>query len=214
MKPLFLLLALAAPALAQVVPDEFPEPTEPFGDRSNRELVERHRAFLSGLFASTAFAVGPQVGQPFLYGAATVDGGYRFQSGDALAVHTTLQSPLDRSALSGAATGRISGTLGAEAILGLRRFAASGSPLERAEVGVGLGVSVYEAAEDSRVGSLVLPSVSVTPRVTVPITPVLSMSVGLRLSQEIGADAQRGPFVGLSVGLRRIWADEARMVLD
>ena len=40
--------------------------------------------------------------------------------------------------------------------------------------------------------------------------------VGLtkQLSQELGPHARSGLFVGLSIGLRRIWADEARMVLE
>jgi hypothetical protein len=55
---LALFLALALPLSAQVVPDEFPDPTGPFRERASRELAERHRPFLSSLYAQSAFAVG------------------------------------------------------------------------------------------------------------------------------------------------------------
>ena len=220
---LVLAIALALPAAAQVVPDEFPDADEPLIDRTRRDLVERHRPFLSGLYTSSSFAAGPQVGEPVLYGAAVVDGGYRFDSGDAIALQAVVQSPLDRAFFQDPASDRLAGAFGLEGVVGLRRFAAPGSILERAEVGLAVGLTAYDVASDGpdgadlygdTPGTLVTPFVSVSPRVALPLTPTLSVPVGFRIGQEIGAAGRRAPFVGLSVGLRRIFADEARMVLE
>ena len=220
---ILLAAALALPAAAQVVPDEFPDADEPVIDRVRRDLVERHRPFLSGLYASSAFAAGPRVGELVLYGAVATDVGYRFGSGDALAVQAALQSPLDRAFFREPGSDRLAGALGVEAVLGLRRFAAPGSLLERAEVGLGLGVTAYEVDPDApdvvglygeRSGTVVTPVLTVTPRVALPLTPTLSAPVGLRIGQELSSTGRPGPFVGFSVGLRRIFADEARMVLE
>lgn len=213
MKPLALLLvALAVPAAAQVVPDEFPDPTEPFADRVERQLVERHRAFLSGLYASSSATVGPEISQPGLLGGFVAEGGYRFGSGHAVALQVALRRPLDGDPLRERPTADATGSFGVQYVVGLGRRAAPSSPFRQAEVALGVAASVFD---DAAGGELVtVPSVDVTPRVAIPLTPVLSAPVGVRLSQELGPHARSGLFVGLSIGLRRIWADEARMVLE
>ena len=97
-------------------------------------------------------------------------------------------------------------------ILSLGRGAARRSVLRGAEVGVGLGVDLFEDASGTG-RTVTIPSVSLSPRIAIPVTPTLAVPVGLRVTQEVGADA-RPPFIGLSVGVRRIWAVAARMVLD
>ena len=201
MRP-FLLAALAAalafPAPAQVVPDEVPDSGEPFADRARREVTERHRPFLSGLYAESAFAVGPEVGGPALFGSALAEGGYRFDSGLALGAVVAARAPLGVTPLGEPD--------GASARLGVGLAVPVGGRSRRFEVGVGGGVLVSERATAF--------SVEVAPRVVLPLTPVLSVPVGLRVSQEVGGAVGRGPFVGVSLGLRRIWADDARMVLE
>ena len=207
-----LLAAVALPAAAQVVPDELPDPTEPFADRANRELIERHRPFLSGLFASSTLAVGLEVGAPELIGAVGAEGGYRFESGHALALSTSVRGPLERNPLTGDRGEGLKATVGGEMILSLGRGAARRSILRGAEVGVGLGVDLFEDASGTG-STAAIPSVSLSPRIAIPVTPTLAVPVGLRVTQEVGADA-RPAFVGLSLGVRRIWADAARMVLE
>lgn len=214
MKTLALLvgLALLGPATAQVVPDEFPDPSEPFADRAQREWVERHRPFLSGLFASSSVAAGPEVGQPEVIAALAFDAGYRFASGHALAVTTSMRGPLERNPLTGARDEGLTAVIGAEAVLALGGRADRASVLRGAELGLGAGVALFDAASgDAR--TLALPSVSVRPRVAIPLTPTLALPVGIQVTKEVGEDA-RPLFVGLSLGVRRIWADEARMVLE
>ena len=211
-----LLLALAVSASAQVVPDEFPDPTEPLVDRSNRELAERHRPFLSGLFASSTLAVGPEVGVPALVGAAAFEGGYRFGSGHAVALASDVRSPLAQSPVTGAPEASVTASVGLEAIVALGRGADRASILRGAEIGLGVGASVF-SAENAVTGFTedhVVPSLSLSPRVALPLSPTMAVPVGLRVSTELGRGARPGPFVGLSVGVRRIWADEARMVLE
>ncbi len=215
-RPVLLALAaaLAVPAAAQVVPDEFPGP-EPMTDRVERDLVERHRPFLSGLFASSTVAVGPAIGQPELNAAVAFEGGYRFGSGHAIALASAVTSSLDRPLGSGSAGPNTTATVGGEVILALGRGADRRSVLRGAEVGLGLGASVYET-DRGAIGteSVIVPSLSISPRVALPLTPTMAVPVGLRVTQELGRDGGPGTFVGLSVGLRRIWADEARMVLN
>lgn len=213
----FFLSALASSSVAQVVPDEFPS-SGPVIDRVERELVERHRPFLSGLFASSAVAVGPAVGQPELNAAVAFEGGYRFGSGHAIALVSAVRSPLDRSPFEGRPGVGLTATVGGEAIVALGRGVDRQSVLRGAEVGIELGASLYEAELALAllgVERRVVPSLSISPRVALPLTPTTSVPVGLRLSHEFGrSDSRPGTFVGLSVGLRRIWADDARRVLN
>ena len=199
-------LILAGPAAAQVVPDEFPDPAESVADRVRKDFVERYRPFLSGLYSEGTLAAGPVVGSPLAYGSATLEGGYRFDSGDSVGLLTSVQTPLGLNPVSGEVSGDLTGFLGAQVGLALRRVAPEAAWARRAELGVGAGAAFY--------GGTVATSVHLAPRVAVPLTPTLSMPLGVRVSQEIGGAVGRGPFVGLSVGLRRIWADEARMVLE
>ena len=209
MKALLVLsLLLGAPLAAQVVPDDFPDQT-PMSDRVQRDLVERYRGFLSGLYSEGTLASGPVVGSPALYGSATVEGGYRFRSGDAVAVVSSFRAPLAIEPLANAAAGGVAdelvGTVGVQGTLALRRFSDAGLA-RRAELGVGLGTSFF--------GSATVVAVEALPRVAIPLSPTTSLPVGLRISQQVAGPGVRGPYVGLSVGLRRIWADEARMVLE
>lgn len=197
--------ALAAPAVAQGVPDELPDRNEPFADRAQREIVERHRPFLSGLYLESTLAAGPVLGEPVAYGAGVVEGGYRFDGGDAIAVLASFRAPLEVNPLTGDLVDAVGGTVGAQYALNARRFLSESPVARRAELAVGAGVSFV--GEDTR-GMLEL-----VPRYAIPMTPTLSLPVGLRVSQELGPGA-RGPFVGLSLSVRRIWADEARMVLQ
>ncbi len=205
---LVLSLLLSAPLAAQVIPDDFPDQT-PMSDRAQRDLVERYRGFLAGLYSEGTLASGPVVGVPALYGSATVEGGYRFRSGDAVAVVTSFRSPLGVEPLAGAVAGGVAdellGTVGVQGTLSLHRFSDAGLA-RRAEIGVGLGTSFF--------GSATVAAVEVLPRVAIPLSPTTSLPVGLRISQQISGPGVQGPYVGLSIGLRRIWADEARMVLD
>ena len=205
---LALSLLLAAPLAAQVIPDDFPDQT-PMSDRLQRDLVERYRGFLAGLYSEGTLASGPVVGTPALYGSATVEGGYRFRSGDAVALVTSFRAPLGVDAFAGAVGNGVAdelvATLGVQGALSLRRFSDAG-PMRHAELGVGLGTSFF--------GSATVAAVEVSPRVAIPISPTTSLPVGLRISQQISGPGVQGPYVGLSIGLRRIWADEARMVLD
>jgi len=211
MRPLALFLALALPLSAQVVSDEFPDPTEPFSDRASRELADRHRPFLSGLYAQSAFAVGPEIGRPDLIGAAAVEGGYRFDSGHAIALATSLRSPLSSDPLTGEPDLDLTASIEGEFVASLGRGADRRSVLRGAEVGLGAGASVF--ALPSGV-SVFAPTVSLSPRVVFPLTPTTGIPVGLRISQEIGSEARTGPYVGVSVGFRRIWADAARRILE
>ncbi|WP_420454929.1 hypothetical protein [Rubrivirga sp.] len=211
---LALLVALALPAGAQIVPDEFPG-SEPMIDRAQRDLVERHRPFLSGLFASSTVAVGPAVGQPELNAAVAFEGGYRFGSGHAIALASAVTSSLDRPLGADGVDPHTTATVGGEVIVALGRGADRRSVLRGAEVGLGLGASFYQTDRGLRgTESVAVPSLSLRPRVALPLTPTMSVPVGLWVTQELGRDGRPGPFVGLSVGLRRIWADEARMVLE
>lgn len=211
MKLLALLLALSLPLGAQVVPDEFPDPSEPFNDRASRALAERHRPFLSGLYAQSAFAVGPEIGRPDVIGAAAVEGGYRFRSGHAVALATSLRSPLSSDPLTGEPDLDLTASIEGEFVASLGRGADRRSVLRGAEVGIGAGASVFTGPSGV---SIFAPTVSLSPRVVLPLTPTTGLPVGLRISQEIGSQARTGPYVGLSVGFRRIWADAARMVLE
>ena len=218
MRPLLLaaltFAASAAPAVAQVIPDEFPDRTEPVTDRVRRQLVERHRAFLSGLYAEGGLAAGPVVGTPALYGSARLEGGYRFQSGDAVAFVTSFRTPLNGGldvvpgvpGLGGGDAQAMTASLGVQGAVALRRLAPESDLARRADLGLGVGTAVF--------GSDVVMAIEVVPRVAFDLTPTLSLPVGLRLVQEVGGAARGGPFVGLSVGLRQIWADSARMVLE
>ncbi len=84
-----------------------------------------------------------------------------------------------------------------------------------AEIGLGAGLGVFQAGRDAAPGgqSVSVGSVSVNPRVVLPLSPTVGVPVGVRVTQEFGARGTPGTFVGLSFGLRRIWADDARMVL-
>ena len=199
-------LALAMPAASQTVPDEFPEHSEPMIDRVRKDFVERYRPFLSGLYSEGTLAAGPVVGSPLAHGSATLEGGYRFDSGDSVGLLTSVQAPFGLNPVSGEVSDDLTGFLGAQVGLALRRVAPEAAWARRAELGLGAGAAFY--------GGAVATSVHVAPRVAVPLTPTLSLPLGLRVSQEIGGPVGRGPFVGLSIGLRRIWADEARMVLE
>lgn len=203
---LALLVGLAFPAFAQVVPDEFPEPGEGPADRSRSDLVERHRPFLSRLYVESTLAAGPALGTPTTFGAAVVEGGYRFDSGDAVSLLTSVTAPITLARAPGEPVVGAGVALGAQYALSAARFAPSSGLARRTEVGLGVG---YVSYDEAAVWSLDL-----APRVTFPLTPVLSVPVGVRVSQEIGSDLSRGTFVGVSVGLRRIFADEARMVLE
>lgn len=206
MKAALLALVLALPATAQVVPDEVPDHNEPFAERVRKDLVERHRSFLSGLYSEGTVAAGPVVGSPLAHGSATLEGGYRFDSGNAVALVTTVQTPLGLNPVTGDPLDDVTGYVGGQLGLALRRVAPGAAWARRAELGVGVGAAFF--------GGSAAPVVHLAPRVVLPLTPTLSAPVGLRVSQEIGGDVGRGPFVGLSVGLRRIWADQARMVLE
>lgn len=202
---LLLVASVALPTSAQFVPDEFPDATESMAERNRRDLVERHRGFLSGLYSESAFAVGPQAGAPDLLAGATAENGYRFASGDALALVTAYRAPLALDPVSRLPEAG-SVLLGANGTLALRRFAPSSGLARRAELGIGVSALFDEAAT--------IPTLDITPRVTIPLTPVMSLPVGVRISHELGDATPRGTFVGLSIGVRRIWADEARMVLE
>lgn len=196
------LLAIAGvPLAAQIVPDEFPDQT-PMGERVQQDLIERYRPFLSGLYSEATVASGPVVGVPALHGSATVEGGYRFDSGNAVAIVASARSPLGVETVDGDLD-PLTGSLGVQAAFALRRVSPS-ALAQRAELGVGMGASFYQGRT--------VAAVELTPRIAFPLTPTLSVPVGVRLSQTLGDG--RGPFVGLSIGLRRIWADQARMVLE
>lgn len=206
-----LALAFALPAAAQVVPDDFPDHTEPIADRVRKDFVERYRPFLSGLYGEGTVAAGPVLRAAGVYGSATAEGGYRFDGGTSVSVLASFRTPLGADPLAvDPATGGVpgdglTGSFGAQVGLALRGLAPRSRWARRAEVGLGAGAAFYEGGAAT--------TVHVAPRVALPLTPTLSVPVGLRLSQEIGGPEGRGPFVGLSLGLRRIWADEARMVL-
>ena len=203
MRALVFALALATAASAQLVPDEFPS-DEPLVDRSNRELIERHRGTLSGLFATSTLSAGPRLAQPGLVAAVGGEAGYRFASGHALALRLAVQSPLDADPSTG--FGEVDDTSAALGLELLRSVRRAGIRTLGAEVALGAGASFYG---DGTVGRL-----AVTPRVVVPLTPVLSAPIGVTLAHEVGDAARPGPFLGVTVGLRRIWADRARMVLE
>ncbi len=203
MKPLVFALALATAASAQIVPDEFPS-DEPMSDRTQRELTERHRPLLSGLFASSTVSAGPRLAQPELFAAVGGEAGYRFGSGHAVAVTLAVQTPLQPS--TDAALRDVDETtsaLGLEYVHSLRpvRTGATGR-----ELAVGAGASFY--------GDGTVARLSVSPRIVLPLSPVLSAPIGVTVAQEVGDAARPGPFVGVTVGLRRIWADRVRMVLE
>ncbi|WP_412063561.1 hypothetical protein [Rubrivirga sp. IMCC45206] len=203
MKALVFALALATAASAQIIPDEFPT-DEPMIDRTKRELTERHRPLLSGLFATSTLSAGPRLAQPELFAAVGGEAGYRFGSGHAVALSVAVQAPIQSA--PGAGLGEVddtAGALGLEYLHGLRRV---GTRTVGRELAVGAGASFY--------GDGTVARLAVSPRIVVPLSPVLSAPVGLTLAQEIGDAARPGPFVGVTVGLRRIWADRARMVLE
>ena len=202
---LALCFVLAAPATAQVVPDEFPSP-EPYADRIQRDLVERHRGFLGGLYAESAASVGPQVSAPDVLWATRAEGGYRFRSGLALGALVQYQAPLGADPLAGQPVGAAA-LLGAGVSIPVLWGEASGRRESRVELGFGSSAFFADGATAF--------ALDVTPRVVVPLTPVTSVPVGLRVQQAVGGDLPTaGPFVGITVGLRRIWADEALMVLE
>lgn len=200
-----LAVLLALPASAQLVPDEFPDASESMADRARRDLVERHRGFLSGLYAESGIAIGPQAGAPSVLAGGSLEGGYRFRSGDGIALLSSYRAPLQGTPLGDEATAGVA-LLGAQAIVSLGRVAPGSELARRAEVAVGMTALFDDDAT--------IPTVELSPRVAFPLTPVLSLPVGLRISHELGDATPRGTFVGLSIGLRRIWADEARMVLE
>lgn len=200
-----LALATALPAAAQLVPDEFPTADDSFADRARREIVDRHRDFLSGLYAESSVTVGPQAGAPALVAGGSAEGGYRFRSGDAVAVVSSYLTPLVNP-LVVPVNAQGSALLGAQAVVSLRRFAPSSALARRAELGLGAS-ALFSGGET-------VPALEVAPRVVIPLSPVTSMPVGVKVSHELGAATGRGTFVGLSVGFRRIWADDARLVLE
>ena len=206
---LVLAVATALPAAAQLVPDEFATADDSFADRARRDLVERHRGFLSGLYAQSSVTAGPQAGAPAIVAGGALEGGYRFDSGDAVSVVSSYLTPLVNPSvnpLDGPVDVQGAVFLGAQAVASLARFAPGSALARRLEVG--LGASALFS------GGAAVPALEVAPRFVVPLSVVTSLPVGLRVSHELGEGTGRGTFVGLTVGVRRIWADEARLVLE
>jgi hypothetical protein len=203
---LALAAALAAPAAAQVVPADFPDPNESMADRNNRQLEERHLGFLSRLYGQSTLEVGPSLGGAAPILGTAVEGGYRLPSGDAVALSLDLRSELARDPLSGAlATDQGVATVAVGYVLTLDRHSpafAEGMELE-------LGAGVSSGAIDGTV-------LEVTPRYAIPLGGVTSLPVGLHASYGFG-DRVVGAsplFVGVSVGMRYGYVSDRRLVLE
>ena len=203
---LALVAGLAASASAQVVPADFPDPSESLADRNNRRLEERHLGFLSRLYGQSTLEMGPSLGGAAPVLGTTVEGGYRLNDGDALALSLDLRAELGQDPLTGAlVTDRGVSTVALEYVAALdRRLPA----LPRgAELGIGLGLSA---------GAVEGAVVEVSPRYAIPLGGVTSLPVGLRASYGFGDRAAGASplFVGVSVGMRFGYVSDRRMVLE
>ena len=208
-----LLIGLAGPAAAQRIPDEVPDRTETIGERTERVLENRHRAFLSRLYLEATLASGPVLGEPQTLGAAVLEGGYRFANGDAVTVGTALQTPLLVEAGEDAAFTAASGTVGGQYVVGLGRLAPSVGLAKHVEVGLGAGV-VYFNANTNGLGVDSRWTAEVSPRIVIPVTAFLDVPVGLRISRALDGPEAGATFVGLSLSARRHYATRARRVLE
>ena len=212
MRPLYAAVVLAAvlaapPAVAQVGTGGCPGPNPSVADQTSRMLAERHRGLLSRLYTIGSVAAGPSPGTGGLYSAAVAEGGYQFDSGDALALVSSVSSPVFRDPSTGRFTADgVETTLGLQYVAGLGRLAPRSAVARRAEVGVGLAAST--AGESGVVVA------QFAPRVVVPLTAFLSAPVGLQVSQPLGGYDGARTFVGLSIGLRTQYVPPSRLVLD
>ena len=203
-------LVLAAPVAAQTSrPADCVGPNPSMAEQNRRALEERHRGFLSRLYALSTVGVGPDVGGSALMRAASFEGGYQFDSGDAVAFVTSARAALLRDPVFGDLDPESASavSVGAQYVIGLGRFAPSSAVARRAELGLGVAGADYGG------GGVV--TAEVHPRVVVPISSFLSVPLGLQISQPVGGgyDGAR-TFVGLSVGLRSQYTPANRLVLD
>ena len=203
-------LVLAVPAAAQTGGSaDCVGPNPSMAEQNRRALEERHRGFLSRIYALSTVGIGPDVGGDALMRAATFEGGYQFDSGDAVAFVTSARAALLRDPVFGElnpeSASAVSG--GVQYVVGLGRFAPRSAVARRAELGLGLAGTDYGG------GGVV--TAEVHPRVVVPVSSFLSVPVGLQISQPVGGGYEGArTFVGLSVGLRSQYTPANRLVLD
>jgi hypothetical protein len=203
---LLLAAALAAPAAAQVVPDEFPDSGESMADRNNRELEERHLGFLSRFYGQSTVEAGPSFSRAAPVVGTNVEGGFRLGSGDAVAVSFNVRTALGEDPLTGGLRADQALTTGLlEYVVALDRRI----PSLPAGAELALGVGGSTGAVDGT-------AVEVNPRWAIPLGGVTSLPVGLRASYAFGERALGASpvFVGLSVGMRYGYVSDRRMVLE
>ena len=202
------LALLAAPAGAQITTGGCTGPNPSVADETNRALAERHRGLLSRLYSAGGVGVGPAVGAGEVLRSATFEGGYQFDSGDAVAFVTSARTALLRDPVFGTVdvTSGQAVSVGAQYVVGLGRFAPRSAVARRAEFGVGVVAADY--------GEGGVAAVELSPRVLVPLASFLSAPVGLHVSQPVGGYEGARTYVGLSIGLRTQYVPPSRLVLD
>ncbi|MDT0633024.1 hypothetical protein RQM47_09005 [Rubrivirga sp. S365] len=201
------MLVAAAPVGAQVSSPGCPGPGPSVAGETTRALQERHRGLLSRLYSIGGVAVGPEVGAGGVLQAATFEGGYQFDSGDALAFVGSAGVPAFRDPVAGTFdAGGATTSVGLQYVAGLGRFVPASALARRSELGVGLAASAVGES-----GGVVA---QVAPRVVVPLASFLSLPLGVQISQPLGGYEGARTFVGLSVGLRTQYVPPSRRVLD
>ena len=202
------LALLAAPVSAQVTSGGCTGPNPSVADETNRTLAERHRGLLSRLYSIGGVGVGPAVGTGDVLQSATFEGGYQFDSGDAVAFVTSARTALFRDPVFGGVDfeGGQAVSVGAQYVVGLGRFSPRSAVARRAEFGVGVVAADY--------GEGGMAALELAPRVLVPLTSFLTAPVGLHVSQPLGGYDGARTYVGLSVGLRTQYVPPSRLVLD
>ena len=203
---ILLLVALAAPLGAQVIPDEFPRPGDPLADRTVRDLEERHLGFLTRFYSVSDASASPAYNDFGAAVATNVEIGYQLLNGDAIALFGTLETELARAVIDPVFDVPLGSAVGARYVLGLERFA-DGGLYENAEVA--LGATQFT-------GFVSGTALDLAPRYVFPSGKPWRYVVGVQARHLVQAsdERQRRWFVGPTFGVRFQYVPKSRIVLE